>query len=121
MTNVRLQKLSVLAQERRLACDDGLASLIRGVNKGKFACEAVAIVYRGAVRAFGDEAFNGAKVFSDSDQTREQYDQEVAAFFRQGTEEQFRRLVVGDGVVGSVSFNRPLRFDPALGLVNKTP
>ena len=121
-TDITLLRSLAESRERKALCDQKLSADITSANAGKFACAAVGIVYRLAVKEWGDSAFSG---FDDETtieawrQPKEEYDKAIRDFFLHGTQEQFEAFVrTQDGNSSKVNFDRPLRFDAERGLIN---
>jgi hypothetical protein len=119
LTDEKLLALASRANQRRLVCDNKLCDKIREVNKGKAICQAFAIIYREAVKTFGDTAFNGLSGEKVVNQSQDEYVGAVRAFLTVGTEKQFKDFVAAaDAGKPKVDFSRPLAYDAPHGLKN---
>ena len=121
ITNPRLINAMAEATSRRQTCDSSLSERIRALNTAKAVCAAFAIVYRDAVKAFGDGAWAGADLFQFQGPPPDQaaYEEAIREFFKNGKEEQFARLVQGaDAGRPVVNLKKAIKFSPTAGLVN---
>lgn len=121
-TDNHLIVLGRAAQVRRAICDDKLAFDIATSNPASWGCQAVAIIYRKAVKLWGDDAFNG---YSASDQplawaqTQEEYDKAIADFIEFSDENDFRKFVESaQSTKPNVNFCGRLMYSKELGLTN---
>jgi len=121
-TDENILHSGVKAGLRRLQCDTEFYQKLRTINKGKFVCEAFAIVYRDAVKNWGEGAWNGIARFEGPTQDQDEYEKAIRDLFSKGTEEQFKGIVDAD-ITGSKSINlkRPIKYDSIKGLVNIGP
>lgn len=118
-TDLRLQLLNAKAVERRLQCDISLAKDIQDNNSGKWVCKAFALIYREAVKNWGEDAFLGASQAGEISQSRESYEAAIKEFFKDGTEAQFRALVESaEAGKPMVDMKKDIDFTPESGLVN---
>lgn len=120
-TDVLMMRSLVAAKVRRDKCDTSFYSVLRSSNQGKPVCEALAIVYRDAVKALGWDSFQGidptGKIVY---QTEDEYNAAIRKFFLRGTEAEFRAFVSSaDRGKPSVSLGAPLKYVPGQGLQNK--
>lgn len=84
------------AMVRRAACDVKLASAIIESNPGRWACKAVAIIYREAVRRWGNPSFSGFAKWDKPAawrQTQAEYETAIASFIEKSTDEDFKTFV----------------------------
>lgn len=121
MTDERLVGLAINAALRRDACDAQFYTDLQRLNVGKIVCRAFAVIYRSAVKRWGDDAFIGVDVVPSAltQQSREDYEKAIREFFRNGTDAQFRRIVEEDEAGSkAVDMKRPLGFTRDKGLFN---
>ncbi|OEZ90941.1 hypothetical protein JAB9_51360 [Janthinobacterium sp. HH107] len=120
--DIRLVKSTVDAINRKHLCDNNFYIAMRSINRGKPPCEALAIVYRDAVKVWGDPSFNGmgnAETVPAWKQAKEQYDGALQEFFLKGTASQFEDFVRRtDERVRPTNLSLPLKFDQQRGLIN---
>lgn len=111
-----------VAQIRKAKCDQNLYDSIVAANPGKFVCSALGIVYRKAVKEWGDGAFSGLgneETIEAWQQPKDEYDKAIRDFFRFATPEQFEAFIQSQNSSNpKVNFNHPLRFDSERGLIN---
>jgi hypothetical protein len=84
------------AQQRRSSCDQALYTDIRQLNTGKSICEAIAVVYRYAVKNWGDSAFNGYGLGYQPPawkQSQEEYNNAIRTFLGAASAEQLQSFV----------------------------
>lgn len=118
-TDERLISLGVNAYQRRKTCDKNLYSNIKTLNSDRMSCRAFAVIYRDAVKLFGDSAFIGIDEAPNLTQQQEDYEKAIRDFFANGTEAQFKRIVEEDEAGRkAVDMKRNIRFLPDRGLVN---
>jgi hypothetical protein len=110
------------SRTRKATCDQNLHDAIVAANPGKFVCSALGVVYRLAVKEWGDAAFSGlgdGTTIEAWRQPKEEYDRAISDFFRLGTPAQFEEFVRSqESTYPKVNFNLPLRFDTEHGLTN---
>ncbi|NCT98316.1 MAG: hypothetical protein GXD23_13180 [Comamonadaceae bacterium] len=107
------------ARQRRNTCDANFYSDLLKLNADRFVCHAFAIVYRDAVKIWGDGPFMGVDSAPNLTQQREDYEKAIRDFFVRGTETQFRQIVEEDKKgQKAVDMKRNIRFMPDKGLVN---
>ena len=110
------------AINRRQACDDNFYTSMRQANKGKWACEALAIVYQKAVKDFGLDAFIGMGGFLNItalQQPESEYNKAIADFFTNSSERDFQEFVKNyDAGKPSVNLCGKLKFSENEGLTN---
>lgn len=121
-TDVNLLLLGGKAQERRSSCDASFYTSMRAANQGKFACEALAIVYRDAVKFFGDPAFAGFGIANPPPawkQSQDEYNKALAEFFTRSSVDDFRRFVeAADAGRPTVNLCGRLQYIEGTGLMN---
>ncbi len=121
-TDMSLLTSQVDAAKRRVGCDAKFYADLRAANLGKMVCAALAIVYRDAVKEWGDAAFSGAggmPIPPAWKQPQQDYNAAIRDFFREGSAAQFDAFVrSNDAHRPNVLLSRPLRFDAEAGLVN---
>jgi hypothetical protein len=119
---VNLLTLAGKARDRRNACDAVFYTSVRTVNKGRFACEALAIVYRDAVKLWGDSAFAGFGIANPPPawkQSQDEYNKALAEFFGRSSAEDFRRFVeAADAGRPAVNLCGRLQYSAGTGLAN---
>lgn len=95
---------------------------MRQANKGKWACEALAIVYQKAVKDFGLDAFIGMGGFLNItalQQPESEYNKAIADFFTNSSERDFQEFVKNyDAGKPSVNLCGKLKFSENEGLTN---
>ncbi|MCA3061090.1 MAG: hypothetical protein ING69_02565 [Rhodocyclaceae bacterium] len=107
------------ASARRAKCDQALYKDIYEQNDKRMACRAFAVIYRYAVKTWGDDKFLGADAGAVITQSREEYEKAIRDFFENGTEEQFKRIVEEDAANRQVvNMKRNIGFSKEKGLVN---
>lgn len=121
-TDMSLVKSALDANKRRATCDNKFYEDMRAINKGKWVCEALAIVYRDAVKEWGDASFSGVDAIAAVPawkQSPSAYNAALREFFKSGSQEQFASFVkAADQGQPLVQLKQPVRFDRARGLVN---
>lgn len=118
-TDVHLTKLITDAKTRKSKCDDSLYNDINNNNPGKAVCRSVAIVYKLAVKNWGEGSFHGITATGETiNQPKSEYDGAIKDFFKYGTKEQFEAFVQAYDK-GNVNLEKPLQFDKTLGLHEK--
>jgi hypothetical protein len=110
------------AQERKLTCDIDFYEAMRRANQGRWACEALAIVYRDAVKQWGEGFFGGfgqTAAVAAWQQPQADYDRALATFFKEGQEADFRRFVeANDSGKATANLCGRLAFTASRGLHN---
>jgi hypothetical protein len=121
-TDEELLNSRIDADNRKRSCDNNFYARMREINKGKSVCEALAIVYRDAVKKWGDPSFSGLGEFAVPEawsQPKEDYDSALIRFFSAGTKKQFSDFVRSNDQNNSeVHLDKPLRYDAKAGLQN---
>ncbi len=125
LSDANLITLAEQARIRRNTCDLTFHSDLRNTNRGKVACEALAIVYRDAVKLWGHSAFSGfglATLPEAWKQPQDQYNKAIADFFANASADDFRRFVESaDRGDPSVNLCGRLSYSTASGLTNMGP
>jgi hypothetical protein len=121
-TDNKLIRLAGDAQIRRATCDKEFGLDIAGSNSGRWACQAVAYIYRNAVKTWGDTAFNGyssAQAPTAWAQTEAEYQQAIADFIEFSSEEDFKKFVEqNQSKSPKVNLCGRLKFSKEYGLTN---
>lgn len=118
-TDERYLSLANKARQRRNTCDANFHSDLLKLNAGRYVCHAFAVIYRDAVKIWGDGPFIGIDPAPNLTQQREDYEKAIRDFFIGGTEPQFRRIVEEDKTGRqTVDMKRNIRFTPDKGLEN---
>jgi hypothetical protein len=113
------------AMTRRAQCDVKLAEAIIDANPNRWPCRAIAIIYREAVKLWGDGAFAGY----GSDQTpaawkqsQADYEAAIAAFLAKASEADFRKFVESyEQGTDKLNFCGRLQYVDGQGLRNVDP
>ena len=107
---------------RRSKCDINLAAAIINDNPERWACKAVAIIYREAVKRWGNPNYSGYGKWEQPAAWRQQqqdYDKAIALFLEQASDADFRQFVKSfDSEKPGVNFCARLRFSTGSGLEN---
>lgn len=123
LTDNAIIQSRIEAKARRSKCDINLYKNIKSQNKNKPVCAAFAIVYISAVKEWGNPAFNGMddlKSEAAKEQGQEAYENAIRAYFKKGTDKQFKTFVTAwEENRSTVDFNEPLQFTAKTGLKNK--
>jgi hypothetical protein len=118
-------KLIEDAQKRRAACDARLGDEIRAKNPDKWGCKAVAVVYRYAVKQWGDGSFAGFGTTSEPaawKQSQTDYNKAITDFLSEASEDDLKKFVeAADTANPMVNFCGRLRYSRDEGLANLTP
>lgn len=110
------------AVKRRATCDARMADDIAAANGGRWACKAIAIIYREAVKLWGDGAWNGYGNGTGPAawaQSQADYDAAIARFLAVSSDKDFEQFVKGqERATPAINFCGRLQFTPATGLTN---
>jgi hypothetical protein len=122
LSDVELLTLGGKAQARRATCDADFFTAMRTANRGKFACEALAYIYRDAVKWWGDSAFAGFGFINPPtawEQSQDEYNKAIGDFFGKANVDDFRRFVeAADAGKPTVNLCGRLTYSPVTGLTN---
>lgn len=113
------------AMTRRSVCDSKFAAAIMESNPERWACKAVAIIYREAVKKWGNPNFSGYGGWSEPaawKQSQQDYEKAIALFVEKSTDTEFRQFVKSfDTDKPDVNFCARLRYSSTSGLENVDP
>jgi hypothetical protein len=118
-TDERYLSLAVEAAQRRNKCDNNFYADIVKLNKDRLSCRAFAVIYRDAVKLWGDGNFIGIESVPTLTQSQQDYEKAIRDFFANGTDEQFKKIVDADNAKKkAVDMKRNIRFTQKGGLEN---
>lgn len=110
------------AASRRSVCDAKFSVAIVESNPERWACKAVAIIYREAVKRWGDSSFSGYGSWDQPaawSQSQLDYEQAIANFIASSSEESFMRFVKSfESGTPEVNFCGRLQYVNGAGLKN---
>lgn len=121
---IRFKRLRVAAAERRAVCDANFMVDIVKLNPGNARCTLFSAIYPSAVRVLGARAFVGVDAL-DISWTEEQkvpYASAINELYRHWSTSRIEQYInaINVGEV-KVNFDKPIVFDPDVGLVNLRP
>lgn len=121
---IRFKRLRVAAAERRAVCDANFMVDIVKLNPENARCTLFSAIYPSAVRVLGSRAFVGINVL-DTSWTEEQklaYASAINDLYRQWSSSRIEQYVNAlNGGKVKVDFDKPIAFDPGVGLINVRP
>lgn len=121
----KFKNLISAAQARRNSCDVSLGDEIRNRNPGKPGCRALGVLYRYAVKEWGDPNFAGFGTVDQPlawKQPQREYNKALSDFLAKATDEELKKFAdAADTSTPVVNLCGRLRYSDADGLQNLAP
>lgn len=119
--SIKFRRLGVAADERRVICDAKFMVDIVKYNPGNSRCTLFSALYPSAVRVLGSRSFVGIDSAKStwSEEDKSAYASAINELFSTWSEPRIGQYTkaLNEGKA-NVDLNKPLRFDPRIGLVN---